>query len=140
MPFEWLEYDQVVFINEYMIDSITPSEPKGVINPNGLESALARGETHHHYEGEKDVFMLAALISWSIVQNHPFANANKRTAYMVAVSFLEKHGYVSDAPSDEVQDAYVRIANGEMNEEELADWLRDSSYPGDGFAWQDDAE
>lgn len=50
------------------------------------------------YEQTNDMFVLASVLIESLIQNHPFANANKRTAMMAGAVFLLLNGYELTAP------------------------------------------
>lgn len=56
-----------------------------------LESALARPVNKHGY-GETDACALAAAYAYGIARNHPFADGNKRTAWVMARLFLRLNG------------------------------------------------
>lgn len=100
------------------------------LRDNGLlESALARPRNLFAY-GEEDLFVLAASLGHGLARNHPFADGNKRTAFVTAALFLELNGQVVEAPTDAVVAAWLAVASGTMKEAGLADWLRANSRPG----------
>ena len=77
------------------------------------------------------MFDLAAGYAFGIARNHPFIDGNKRTAF-VACSALPSHQRPdSDAPQAEAAIVFLRLAAGEIEEAELADWLRRNSAPPD---------
>ena len=88
-----------------------------------LESALGRPVNRWAY-GEDDPAALAAAYAFGIARNHPFADGNKRTAWVLARLFLALNGHrlVFD-PVDAVR-TVLALAAGELSEEDLADWLR----------------
>lgn len=92
-----------------------------------LDSALARAQQKATYESGASVFELAAAYSYGLARNHPFVDGNKRVALTVAAVFLELNGYTLDAPEAETVIVYQQLATGEMEENALADWLRNSS-------------
>lgn len=59
---------------------------------NLLGSAVNAAENAWVYEGQTDLFELAAIYACRISQAHSFADGNKRTAFLVAISFLESNG------------------------------------------------
>lgn len=91
-----------------------------------LVSALARPQNLAAY-GEPSVFELAASYAFGIARNHPFVDGNKRTAFVAAALFLRINGYRPSADQAEAAVAFVRLAAGEMSEDELAEWLRANS-------------
>ncbi len=98
----------------------------GLRDEGGLESAMSRPLNLAHY-GDPDVFELAAAYAYGIARNHPFADGNKRTAFVTAVLFLELNGYRLTATKEDRVLTFLSLAAGEVAEEELADWIRSNS-------------
>lgn len=94
-----------------------------------LDSALARPKQKAAYESETSIFELAAAYSVGLARNHPFTDGNKRIALTVAAVFLELNGYSLDASEAEAVLIYRQLAAGTLAEDELANWMRDSSVP-----------
>jgi death-on-curing protein len=88
-----------------------------------LQSALARPQNLAAY-GTPDVADLAASYAVSIARNHAFLDGNKRTAWVVAETFLLKNGYELIARDDDGVTAMLAVADGTMPEQEFAIWLR----------------
>lgn len=59
-----------------------------------------------------------------IARNHPFVDGNKRTAAVIAETFLMRNGHALAATDAELVVAILAIAAGELPEDELADWFR----------------
>ena len=96
---------------------------EGVRDAGALESAMMRPRNLAQYE-EPDAAALAAAYAYGIARNHPFVDGNKRTAAVVAETFLALGGYGLDASDAEVVVAFLALAAGELTEDELADWFR----------------
>jgi len=95
----------------------------GVRDAGALESALARAVNQWAY-GESDPCTLAAAYGFGIARNHPFADGNKRTAWVLARLFLALNGVrVGFDPQDAIK-IMLALAAGELTEDELADWFR----------------
>ncbi len=88
-----------------------------------FESALARPENLAAY-GEPDVFELAAAYAFGLARNHPFVDGNKRVAAIAAETFLMLNGAELDVDDAAFVMAFLRLASGEMDEIDMADWLR----------------
>lgn len=56
------------------------------------------------------IFQKAATILFGLVMNHPFHDANKRTAYLSTVHYFHKNGYLMTASERELEDFTVEIA------------------------------
>ncbi|SFN29996.1 death on curing protein [Izhakiella capsodis] len=119
----YLSIEDIVFINKVLIETQTPNEPIAVLNPNNLSSSQSRPGTVRYYEQTDDMFRLSAALIESLIQNHPFANANKRTAFMAGYVFLLLNGYELTAPGDEVVIISEGLARKEYAAEDLENWL-----------------
>lgn len=89
-----------------------------------LLSALARPENLHAYGENVDLAALAASYAFGIAKNHPFLDGNKRTSLVVSVTFLNLNGYDFDAPPADTYVVFLRLADGSLSEDELAEWFR----------------
>jgi death-on-curing protein len=96
----------------------------GILNLGALESALAQPRMtfggEELYPGIADK---ASALGYSLVQNHPFVDGNKRTGHAAMEVFLVLNGFEIDAVVDEQEQVILRVASGEMNREGLAHWL-----------------
>lgn len=98
--------------------------PPGVRDQGGLESALARPQNKAAY-GEADAAALAAAYAFGLVRNHPFADGNKRTGWVVARVFLADNGLrFHFDPADAVRTVEA-LAAGKLSEEKLEAWFRE---------------
>ena len=89
----------------------------GVLNEGSLEAALARPRNLGAYA-------LAAAYAYGLVRNHPFADGNKRTGWVVARLFLADNGFrLQFDPADAVRTMEATAA-GTFSERELAEWFR----------------
>jgi len=67
-------------------------------------------------------FEIAAMYAVALARGHVFNDANKRTALVTALMYLGLQGY--DVPrSDALEDIMVAVAEGSVDQEELADLL-----------------
>ena len=101
----------------------------GVRDEGLLDSALARPLNRAGY-GDPDVAELAALYAIAIARNHPFVDGNKRTAFAALFTFLAFNGMAFEPPEVDATMAVLRLAAGEMNDEEFTAWVRDNVQPG----------
>ena len=95
----------------------------GIRDQGLLESAMARAENLAVY-GEPDVCDLTAAYAYGLARNHPFADGNKRTAFVVSATFLILNGRDLTATEVEVVETFLKLAAGELTEAELAGWFR----------------
>jgi death on curing protein len=123
---EWIAYETVLIFHDAQISE--HGGAGGLRDEGALRSALARPQNSAAY-GAPDVFDLAAAYARGITQNHPFVDGNKRTAFVVAVSFLDLNGQELSASEAEAAVVFLRLAADEFSEEELAEWLRRNASP-----------
>ena len=118
---EWLSLDLALDIHDRQLAE--HGGPTGVRDQGMLESALARPLNQWTY-GEDDLCALAAAYAYGIARNHPFADGNKRTAWVFARLFLRLNGQALSFAPREAIDIVLALAAGELSEDELADWFR----------------
>ncbi len=117
----WIPLDAVLAIHDEQI-----SEHGGIPGTRDLaiiDSALARPHNVVAY-GKPDAAALAAAYAFGLCNNHGFLDGNKRTAYVVAETFLDLNGYAMNAPDEAVVSTMLAVASGVMPEEQLAKWFR----------------
>jgi death on curing protein len=98
----------------------------GLLDEGLLEAALASPQNHFAYT-QADIFRLAAAYAYSLTQNHPFSDGNKRVALTVAGVFLELNGVRLEAPEAEAVVATTALSTRQLDERGFAEWLRASS-------------
>lgn len=97
----------------------------GVRDKGLLESALARPQNLFAYSEEMpDISELTAAYAYGIAKNHPFLDGNKRTAFVVMRTFLLLNGKDINASQEEKYINFLRLAEGNLSEEELTDWIK----------------
>ena len=96
----------------------------GVTDAMLLNAALDRPLNLAAY-GEPDAAALAACYAFGLARNHPFADGNKRTGWVVARLFLADNGYrMRFDPADAVR-TMESVAAGALTESQLAEWFRE---------------
>lgn len=103
---------------------------EGIRDEGLLESALHRPLQAWHYDGSNmDLPALAASYAWGLVRNHPFVDGNKRVAYVICRLFLLLNGVDFEASREEKYDTFLALAEGRIDDRELASWLRERLRP-----------
>ena len=100
----------------------------GVKDDGLLESAIARPLNKLAY-GEDDPFVLAAAYGYGIARNRPFADGNKRTAWVMARLFLKLNDIVIAFDKADAIRTMLALAAGELSEDAFAAWLRSNHQP-----------
>lgn len=96
---------------------------EGVRDMGLFEGAMARPMNTAAY-GDPDVAALAAAYAFGIARNHAFIDGNKRTAAVVAETFLTLNGYRLEVTDAGIVETVLALAAGELNEDALAAWFR----------------
>ena len=86
---------------------------KGIRDINSLDAALHRPwQTFDAHELYPSCFEKAAAVLQSIIMNHPFIDGNKRTAFILCESLLQKNSYTINAATETIYDFLVDISTG----------------------------
>lgn len=95
----------------------------GVKDAGLLDSAMSRPLNKFGY-GETDLCPLAAAYAFGIARNHPFADGNKRTAWVIARLFLKLNAVELAFDKADAIHTMLALASGELEEDALAGWFR----------------
>lgn len=117
----WVPLDAVLAIHDEQVSE--HGGIRGVRDLGVIESALARPRNLVAY-GKPDAAALAAAYAFGLCKNHGFLDGNKRTAYVVAETFLDLNGHAVEASDEEVVSTVLGVASGVMAEAQLAKWFR----------------
>lgn len=118
----WIRQDAVLNMHEEAL--MLHGGPEGVHDLGLLESALARPKNLFAYSDQiPSIARLAASYAKGIVANHPFVDGNKRTAFIVSVTFLRLNGVQLTATKEDRVLSFWSLAAGEITEEQLAQWF-----------------
>lgn len=129
----WVREDVALAIHQRQLAEHGGTE--GVRDLGLLASAMARPHNLLAYGAQDaqdaqdpstppDLAALAAAYAFGIARNHPFVDGNKRVALVVARTFLLLNGVDLVASQQEKYVTFLRLAEGRLSEEELADWIR----------------
>lgn len=98
----------------------------GVRDMGAVESAVAQPQMGF---GGQDLYPSlaekAAALSFSLINNHPFVDGNKRIGHAAAEVFLLLNGYEISADVDEQEHIVLAVAAGEISRDEWTNWLRE---------------
>jgi death-on-curing protein len=90
-------------------------------DPGLLDSALARPKTTLFGEfAYPTIEMMAAAMHQSLVKNHPLIDGNKRTAWLLLITFLFMNGLTVEMTADEGMDFTLGVAEGRYDLEQAA--------------------
>lgn len=121
MNIRYLTVQEVIAINVAMIQRYSEGELIGIKDSSMLESAVLRPQSSAFAEDAyATIAQKAAALFESLGQNHPFHNANKRTAFTALVIFLRYNGLHFKMEAKAAEDLTVDMVNHQYTFEELA--------------------
>lgn len=106
-------------------DVISDNELQGLAGSKSLQSVISRVENRIHYGLINDIYDLAATYAVVFGVGHVFNDANKRTAHSAMEICLELNNIMPDFPTEEIGNIMIKVAQGIINEVELARYLRE---------------
>ena len=121
MTYVLLNADLVEAIHDAVLN---PGELAGRARDKSLDGALARVDNRLVYGMIEDVFDLAAAYCVAVATGHVFNDANKRTGYKTGIGCWHLNGLRISHETVEAGDLIRGVAQGRIDEETLADWLR----------------
>lgn len=90
----YLSSNQIIALNIRLIRDLSVGERINILHPTLLDSAVNRPrQTIFGEDAYPTIFEKAAALFESLVLNHIFENANKRTAFSALDIFLYYNGY-----------------------------------------------
>lgn len=91
-----------------------------------LESALAQPRaTFGGVALYPTIVDKAAALGYSLIQNHPFVDGNKRIGHAAMEVFLMLNGYEIAAEVDEQEKVILGVASGEVDRKAFVAWLKE---------------
>lgn len=120
---QWIRLDVVLAIHAAQLAEHGGLD--GLRDRNGLESAIASPRNLFAYGSPTpDIAALAAQYAFAIACNQVFLDGNKRTALVVCRTFLLLNGHNLVASNDEKYHAIMKLAEGQLDVNQMADWIR----------------
>ncbi|MGM1046466.1 MAG: type II toxin-antitoxin system death-on-curing family toxin [Bacillota bacterium] len=124
----YLTPQEVIAINVAMIQTYSEDEQIGVKYPSLLESAVHRPQSSAFGEDAySSIWEKAAGLFQSLGQNHPFQNANKRTAFTALLLFLRYNGFQFIMDQKKAENFTVDMVNHKYTFQELASLIEEHS-------------
>ena len=122
----WIEIEEARVIHQLQLAG--HGGASGIRDQGLFESALDRPRNLFTYgEPPPSLYQLAAAYAFGLAKNHAFVNGNKRTAFVVCLSFLKQNGIVITASQEMRYLTFYALAAGDFSEVELAAWLQQNS-------------
>ena len=123
---KYLSSEQILAIHEALIKRYGGSH--GIRDRGFFESAVFRPQTTvFGEEAHLTLFEKCAVPGYSIIQNHPFLDGNKRAGFAAMHLMLLINGYDLTSNTEEEIDMTKDVALGKMHETEITIWLKQHS-------------
>lgn len=114
--------EHILSLHSLIIEASGGSD--GIRDRGALESALHQPKASF---GGEDLYptlaMKAATLAYSVVNNHPFIDGNKRAGHAAMESFLMLNGYEISTDVDEQEELFLGLAAGNVTQADLAEWI-----------------
>lgn len=117
---KWIDHKVVLAIHARQIKE--HGGVHGLRDEQLLHSSLDAPKNSYHYE-KSNIIVLAAKYVHSLAGNHPFADGNKRTAYICMRLFLQMNGKDIQATGEEKIRLMVDIASSALSVADIALWI-----------------
>ena len=124
---QFLTFADIVEIHEYQIENFGGAS--GLRDIELLKSAL--GMPKSTFGGaflHPTIYEMAAAYLYHLVENHPFADGNRRVGAMAALIFLDINNIDFDAPEELFTEMVLKVASGKMLKAEITLFLREYSH------------
>lgn len=118
----FFSFEQVLKLHSSLIEKTGGID--GVRDKNLLDSALkAPFQTFDGNELYPDVYDKASQLCYSLIENHPFADGNKRIGVHLTLLFLKLNRAEIEYTQKELSDFGLSVASGKMSKDEIKAWL-----------------
>ena len=125
---KYLKIERVLELHQIVITQSGGSS--GLRDRGGLESAVAQPMmTFDGIDLYPTLTTKAAALGYSLIQNHPFVDGNKRIGHAAIEALLMINEYEISCDVDEQEQVILAVACGQKSREELAEWLESRIVP-----------
>ena len=119
---EYLSLEDILDIREQV--SVAAGDRFEVMSANGLLSALAAPRrSAFGAEAFQTLPEKAGALVYSLIQNHPFWDGNKRIATAALILFIERNSATLRADQQQLKAFTSTIAKGKLRDGDVAKWL-----------------
>jgi death on curing protein len=118
----YLTLEEVIELHRMLIERSGGSY--GLRDQGALESAVAQPQmTFDQIDLYPTLSAKAAALAYSLIQNHPFIDGNKRIGHAAMEVMLAMSGYRIEASLDEQEQVILEVASSQRSREALLEWL-----------------
>ena len=118
----FFEYEQVVKIHRSLIEKTGGMD--GIRDAQLLDSALKTPfQTFGGNNLYPDILDKASQLCYSLIENHPFVDGNKRIGVHLILLFLKLNNIEVNYSQQELVDFGLDIASGKMSKNDIKGWI-----------------
>ena len=118
----FFEYEQVVKIHRSLIEKTGGMD--GIRDAQLLDSALKTPfQTFGGNNLYPDILDKASQLCYSLIENHPFVDGNKRIGVHLMLLFLKLNNIEVNYSQRELIDFGLDIASGKMSKNDIKGWI-----------------
>ena len=118
----FFEYEQVVKIHRSLIEKTGSMD--GIRDAQLLDSALKTPfQTFGGNNLYPDILDKASQLCYSLIENHPFIDGNKRIGVHLMLLFLKLNNIEVNYSQQELIDFGLDIASGKMSKNDIKGWI-----------------
>ncbi|MFC2470675.1 type II toxin-antitoxin system death-on-curing family toxin [uncultured Treponema sp.] len=118
----FFEYEQVVKIHRSLIEKTGGMD--GIRDAQLLDSALKTPfQTFGGNNLYPDILDKASQLCYSLIENHPFIDGNKRIGVHLMLLFLKLNNIEVNYSQQELIDFGLDIASGKMSKNDIKGWI-----------------
>ena len=118
----FFEYEQVVKIHRSLIEKT--GGMGGIRDAQLLDSALKTPfQTFGGNNLYPDILDKASQLCYSLIENHPFVDGNKRIGVHLMLLFLKLNNIEVNYSQQELIDFGLDIASGKMSKNDIKGWI-----------------
>jgi len=118
----YLTKDEVLALHQMLLEQ--SGGTTGIRDQGALDSALAQPEMS--FDGQDlypSLLEKAAAVAYSLIQNHPFVDGNKRIGHASMEVMLALNGYEIEANVNEQEALILSVASSELSREAFTQWI-----------------
>ena len=118
----FFEYEQVVKVHRSLIEKTGGMD--GIRDAQLLDSALKTPfQTFGGNNLYPDILDKASQLCYSLIENHPFIDGNKRIGVHLMLLFLKLNNIEVNYSQQELIDFGLDIASGKMSKNDIKGWI-----------------
>ena len=124
----WLQLAEVLELHLRLIDQ--SGGMAGIRDLGLLEASLAQPrQTFGGIDLYPELIEKAAALGFSLIQNHPFVDGNKRIGHAAIEITIVLNGVELVASVDSAEAVVLAVAMGELNREAFTNWVKTHQQP-----------